>query len=131
MEREEVRRQLDKILSSSAFSYAPRAQLLLRFVVEEKLAGRASEVNEAALAERVFNLAADSDRSGNSIIRTEAAHVRRRLRTYYRGEGGADSVIIGLPRWGYVPSLRTRGGSWRRLGAFLSRLWPGESAPSK
>jgi hypothetical protein len=40
----EVRRRLETILASGAFAHAPRAQQFLRFVVEESLAGRGSDI---------------------------------------------------------------------------------------
>ena len=112
----EVRRHLERILSSSAFSHASRAQRFLRFVIEETLAGRASGIKEPVVAARVFNLSGGFDRRKNSIVRAEATHVRRRPRDYYMGEGAADSVIIDLPRGGYVPFIRTvaSGGSQPR-----------------
>ncbi|MGA3020297.1 MAG: hypothetical protein ABSF62_24515 [Bryobacteraceae bacterium] len=133
----EVRRHLERILASSAFSNAPRAQQFLRFVVEETLAGRASDIREPVVAARVFNLSGNFDRRRTSIVRAEATHVRRRLRDYQMGEGASDSVIIDLPRGGYVPFVRTVAGGGNKprnarrgqLAAFLSLLRPGKSAP--
>ena len=133
----EIRRYLERILASSAFSHASRAQQFLRFVIEEALAGRASDITEPVVAARVFKLGGDFDRRKNSIVRAEATHVRRRLHDYYLGAGGSDSMIIDLPRGGYVPCIKPvpSGGSkprdvrWRRLAALVSLLRPGKSAP--
>jgi len=127
-----VRAHLEKILRSSAFANASRAQQFLRFVMEETLAGRGSEINEPTVAARVFNLRSKFDRRNNSIVRAEATHVRRRLRDYYLGAGAADRVIIDLPRGGYAPSIRTVAGDGRRRrrwAAILSWLRPGEKEP--
>jgi hypothetical protein len=105
-EQAEVHRQLVKILESSAFCNAPRAQRFLQFVVEEALAGRSSAINEVLVAARAFNLGS-FDRQKNSIVRAEAVHVRRRLRDYYMGAGASDSVVVELPRGAYVPLIRT------------------------
>ena len=103
----EVRRHLEKILASSEFCNAPRGRQFLRFVVEETLAGRASDITEPAVAARVFNLSGKFDRRKNSIVRAEATHVRRRICQYYLGAGASDSVIVDLPRGGYTPHIRT------------------------
>jgi hypothetical protein len=132
----EVRRSLETILASQAFTHAPRAQQFLRFVIEETLAGRAGDLKEPVVAARVFNLNARFDRRNNSIVRAEATHVRRRLRDYYLGAGGADPVVIDLPRGGYAPVIRTvaSGGSkpenasHGQLAAFMSWLRPGKGA---
>ena len=129
-ENDEVRRCLDKILASGAFSNAARAQQFLRFVIEEALAGRAGAITEPVVAARVFKLNGSFDRRKNSIVRAEATHVRRRLRAYYLGAGASDSLIVDLPRGGYSPSIRTAavGGS-RRFAAFLS--WLRQAASTK
>jgi hypothetical protein len=131
VEHVEIRRHLEKVLKSSEFSNAPRAQQFLRFVVEESLANRASDIKEPLLAARVFKLSTDFDRRRNSIVRVEATHVRRRLHDYYLGSGSSDSVIIDLPPGGYLPVIRTvAGGSnlqdaWRRqFAAFRSLFRP-------
>ena len=131
----EVRRRLETILASSAFSHAPRAQQFLRFVIEETLAGRASGLKEPVVAARVFNLTSRFDRRNNSIVRAEASHVRRRLREYYMDAGSSDSVIIDLPRGGYAPVIRTAAESKpqeagrKQFAAFLSMFKPGRIAP--
>src|ERR1017187_2182362 len=135
----EVRRHLEKLLASSAFSNAPRAQQFLRFVVEEAMAGRANDIKEPVVAARVFNLGSGFDRRKSSIGRAEATHVRRRLRDYQTDAGASDSVIIDLPRGGYVPLIRTaasgasqpRKARRRQLAAFLSLFRPGKGAPHK
>jgi hypothetical protein len=132
-ETAEVRRRLESILASSAFSHAPRAQQFLRFVIEETLAGRASDLKEPVVAARVFNLTSRFDRRNNSIVRAEASHVRRRLRDYYLGAGASDPVIIDLPRGGYTPVIRTvaeskpQDAGRRQFAAFLSLFRPGRS----
>jgi hypothetical protein len=49
-----VREQLERILASAQFSSAPGASRLLRFLVEETLAGRAQQLKEYTLATQVF-----------------------------------------------------------------------------
>jgi hypothetical protein len=134
-EHHEVRRHLETILASRAFRNAPRGQQFLRFVVEETLAGRASDIAEPAVAAQVFNLRAKFDRRNNSIVRAEASHVRRRLRDYYLNAASADSVVIELPRGGYVPVVRIVAGSrppnagLGRLAAWMSLFRPRRSGP--
>jgi hypothetical protein len=135
VEHHDARRQLEKILASSAFRNAPRGQQFLRFVVEQTLAGRASDITEPAVAAQVFNLSGKFDRRKNSIVRAEATHVRRRLRDYYLGAGASDSVIVELPRGGYTPRIRMIAGSKPpdagrgRLAALISFFRPGRSGP--
>lgn len=136
---QEAGRHLEKILASKAFANAPRAQQFLRFVVEERLAGRSGALTEPVVAARVFNRRDDFDRRTNSIVRAEATHVRRRLHEYYVDAGASDSLIIELPRGAYVPVIRVRTSEGtkpkppgrRPLAAFLSSFWPGRDTSRK
>ncbi len=112
VDRNEVRRALDKILGSQTFVGALRAQQFLRFVVEESLAGRSHEIKEVLVATRVFQLDQSFDRRKNSIVRAEATRLRKRLKEYYAREGRRDSLIIELPSGGYAAGFHAS--PWRR-----------------
>ncbi|MFL6447848.1 MAG: hypothetical protein ACJ746_09195 [Bryobacteraceae bacterium] len=49
---EAVRKQLEQVLADPAFSGAPRVSSLLRYVVEETLAGRGDQLKEYTLGSR-------------------------------------------------------------------------------
>ncbi len=106
-------------------------------MIEETLAGRASEIKEPIVAARVFHVSSKFDRRTNSIVRAEATHVRRRLHDYYAGAGRSDSLIIDLPRGAYLPFIRTVAvaesippvGHPRPTVPFLSWFRPGKSVP--
>jgi TolB-like protein len=101
-----VRRQLEGILASSGFAKKDRLSRFLRFVVERKLAGRAHELKETVIGFEVFERQADYNPKKDAIVRTEAGRLRARLAEYYSGEGKSDSLVIELPRGGYVPIFR-------------------------
>jgi TolB-like protein len=42
------------------------------------------------------------------IVRVQARRLRAKLDEYYAGEGGGDSLIIQIPKGGYVPVFETR-----------------------
>ena len=101
-----VRRQLERVLASAGFSRNERLARFLRFVVEQHLEGRDSEIKESVIAIEVFGRGADHDPKQNSIVRNEAARLRARLNEYYVGEGKYDPLLIELPKGGYTPVLR-------------------------
>jgi serine/threonine-protein kinase len=105
-EVEAARRQLERVLSSAGFNRGERMARFLRFVVERHLEGRDSELKESVIAVEVFDRSPDHDSKQDSIVRTEAARLRARLTEYYLGEGKGDSLVIELPKGGYVPVLR-------------------------
>ena len=101
-----ARRQLERVLASSGFARNERMARFLRFVVEQYLAGKESELKESVIAMEVFGRRPDHDLTRDSIVRTEAGRLRARLREYYVEEGKDDPLIIELPKGGYVPVLR-------------------------
>src|SRR5215469_14768857 len=108
MDAERVRAQVDRILASAAFADAERAKKFLRFVVESKLAGRASEIKEFVIAVEVLGRASSFDPKTDPIVRVEAGRLRDRLTSYYEDEGESDFILISLPKGGYVPEFAER-----------------------
>jgi TolB-like protein/Flp pilus assembly protein TadD len=98
--------QLERVLSSPGFARNERLSRFLRFVVERHLAGRDGELKETVIATEVFGRPADYNPKRDAVVRTEAGRLRSRLSEYYSGQGVADSLIIDLPKGGYVPAFR-------------------------
>jgi Tol biopolymer transport system component len=103
-----VRAQLSRILSSSAFVNSPRMSRFLKFVVETTLAGDGPRIKEYVIAVEVFDKAEDYDPQADSTVRTEAGKLRAKLARYYGTEGREDSLIIAIPKGTYVPTFGDR-----------------------
>jgi TolB-like protein/Flp pilus assembly protein TadD len=101
-----ARRQLNRVLASEGFNRNERLARFLRFVVEQHLEGKDSEIKESVIAIEVFGRGADHDPKQNSIVRNEAARLRARLNEYYVGDGKNDALVIELPKGGYAPAFR-------------------------
>lgn len=99
----EVREQLERILASARFTSAPVATRLLRFLVEETLAGRGDQLKEFTLATGVFGRDVTFDPKTDPAIRVEASRLRQRLEHYYLTLGRNDPILIEMPRGAYVP----------------------------
>ncbi len=78
----------------------------LRLTVERALGGRAAQIKEYTLGREVFDRDAQFDPRVDSIVRVEAARLRRKLREYYQTAGWDDPVVIGFPKGGYIPEFR-------------------------
>src|SRR5437868_10945145 len=89
-----IRRQLQRVLSSTAFARSERLSGFLRFVVERDLEGEHAEIKESLIGVEVFGRKPGYDPKQDSIVRTEAGRLRARLIAYYAGEGAGDSIII-------------------------------------
>ena len=107
-DRQAVRQQLERVLGSAGFARNERLSRFLRFVVDQSLGGRDSEIKESVIAVEVFDRNADYDPKLDSIVRTEAGRLRARLTEYYSGQGRNDPVVVELPKGGYVPVFRER-----------------------
>src|ERR1051326_6339029 len=101
-----VKGQLSRILASASFSRNGRLSRFLRFVVDQYLEGKGSEIKESVIAMEVFGRGADHDPKQDSIVRTEASRLRARLNEYYLGDGKNDALLIQLPKGGYAPVFR-------------------------
>ncbi len=96
---EAVRRELERILSSSIFSTAKRSRMFLRYAVERSLANSAPK--EFEIAVEVLERSADYDPDVDATVRVEASRLRHRLREYYDTVGKDDSILIDIPKGGY------------------------------
>lgn len=105
-----VRAQLARVLASAVFREAPRMSRLLRFLVEETLAGRPERLKAYTLGVEVFDRPADFDPGTDSIVRVQCGQLRRRLARYRLELGGGDPLHITLPRGGYVPAFAAADG---------------------
>ncbi|MDJ0820139.1 MAG: tetratricopeptide repeat protein [Desulfobacterales bacterium] len=103
---EEIKAELDQILSSPDFRASKRRRGFLRFVVEEVLAGRAEMIKAYTIAVTVFGRSKDFDSQVDPIVSVEAGRLRRALEHYYLSDGRNDALRIGIPKGTYVPSFR-------------------------
>ncbi len=101
---DDVRAQLERILSSPEFPSAGRAPAFLRYVVEETLAGRAGRIKGYSIAIEVFGRD-QTFTQDDPVVRIEAGRLRRALERYYLVEGNRDAVRIDIPKGGYSPAF--------------------------
>ncbi len=104
-EVDQVHAQLQKLLASRAFRNSQRYPALLRYVVEQTLAGFADQLKERTVGIAVFHRAPDYDSSADPVVRVTAGEVRRRLAQYYQEH--PDELRIDLPLGSYVPHFHS------------------------
>jgi len=95
--------QLNNILSSHQFANAFRIKKLLKFLVDETLAGRAEQIKAYTIALNVFDRGVDFDPQSDPIVRINAGRLRRHLDDFYQNCGPEDTVRIIIPKGSYVP----------------------------
>ncbi len=100
--------QLENILNSRVFKHADNLRDLLRFIVQETMAGRGEALKEYLLAVTVLGKDESFDPKADSIVRAQMRRLRDHLDRYYATEGRSDLVLIEIPYGAYMPAFRFR-----------------------
>src|SRR6185295_20355738 len=100
---EEVREELERILSSKYFVNAHKKKEFLRLICDFHLTGRAHELNEYILGYEVFARDNEYNPSGDPIVRVFAHEIRKKLENYYNTEGSSDPIRLAIPAGTYQP----------------------------
>src|SRR5262245_19090397 len=124
---EEVRAELKRVLAAPTFVSSERLSTLLRFIVEETLAGRSNELKEYTLGVEVFERGADFAPKIDPIVRISAGKLRHKLLEYYEGPGAHDVVRISVPKGSYVPVFAGARATTRARAhrGFYASMFPG------
>jgi hypothetical protein len=105
IDNDSTRKQLTRILESPAFLSSKRSSKLLRHIVESTMEGRDASLKERSIGIEVFSRNADYDTGEDTVVRTVASDIRRRLALYYGDRRHDDEVRITLPPGAYVPEI--------------------------
>jgi serine/threonine-protein kinase len=105
---DQVRAQLEKILSSSALKGSERLRRFLRLAVEDTLSGQGDRLKEYVLGVEALERPASFDPRTDPVVRVEARRLRAKLTEYYQSEGRDDGVVIGLPKGSYSAAFSRR-----------------------
>lgn len=105
-DRKAVLGQLERMLGSPLFRNSKRYPNLLRFLVEQALAGNDSLLKERTLGVTVFHRLPDYDTNQDTVVRLAAGEVRKRIAQYYHQPEHAGQLQIDLRPGSYVPVFR-------------------------
>ena len=107
-EKDQVRRQMERLLATAHFKNSRRYPALFRFIVEETLEGRGEFLKERLLGVRVFNRPPDYDTADDPIARVTIAEIRKRIAQYYHEEAHESEMRIELTSGRYEPEFYPR-----------------------
>ena len=102
-ERDAILRELHAVLASPHFAASKRYPALLKYIVENTLAGKSDLLKERTLGVEVFDRPATYDTNADTVVRYTAGEVRKRLQLFYHEEGRHSTIRITLPAGSYVP----------------------------
>ena len=100
-----VREQLDRLLGNSHFRTSKRCQALLRYVVEAYMGNHLERVKERTLGFEVFQRDPAYDTNQDSVVRTTAAEIRKKLAQYYLEPSHEHEIRVLLPQGSYLPEF--------------------------
>ena len=97
---------MERIVSSEVFARSSRARDLLRYLVEQDLAGNSERLKGFSIGIDVFGKDDRFDPATDTVVRVQAGRLRDMLDQYYAGPGADDPLRIAVPRGNYVPDYR-------------------------
>jgi len=100
---EEIEHQLSRMIDSRHFCHSHRYPVLLKYLVEQTLAGNSRNFKERTLGIEVFHRSPDYDTNDDPVVRVTAAEVRKRIAQYYQEPEHRDEVRIEIPIGSYAP----------------------------
>lgn len=103
-DKESVREQLGRILSSAAFRNSKRFPPFLRYTVEHALTST-EPLKERTIGAEVFRRDPGYDTGQDPVVRMTAAEVRKRLAQYYQLPEHSGELVIGYQPGSYVPDF--------------------------
>jgi TolB-like protein len=100
-----IREELTKLLTSRIFARSERLGRFLQFTVDQVLAGKQNELKEYVIGVEVYDRRSPYSPTVDSIVRSEALRLRRKLRQYYECDGKTDPVRIFFRPGSYIPEI--------------------------
>lgn len=100
-----VLRELHEILASPHFCNSKRYPALLKYIVENTLAGKSDFLKERTIGVEVFDRPPTFDTNSDTVVRYTAGEVRKRLLLYYSESDRNTGIRISLPAGSYIPEF--------------------------
>jgi hypothetical protein len=101
-------RLLQRIVASPAFVRSPRLSAFLVYICERFFEGRLDEISEQHIGIHVFERPADYHPAEDSIVRSHARLLRRKLEAYFETEGKNERLVLTIPRGSYLPVFEAK-----------------------
>jgi hypothetical protein len=104
-DQEAILLELQEVLASPHFCNSKRYPALLKYIVENTLAGKADLLKERTLGVEVFDRSPSYDTNADTVVRYTAGEVRKRLSLYYHELDRKPVIQISLPAGSYIPEF--------------------------
>lgn len=102
---EAERRELDWLLTSGVLGRSGNLTRVLKYICEERFAGRAHQIKEYTIATEALGRRPDFDPNSDTIVRVTVHSLRKRLLEVYQNEGADRPMRLVVPAGHYDPSF--------------------------
>ena len=99
---------LERVVNSRELKRALRLRELLDYIGKQSQSSPSHTIREQEIGAAVFGRPEDYDTSLDNIVRVNVSELRKRLAHFFQDEGAAESIIIEIPRGGYLPVFLAR-----------------------
>ena len=106
--KDEITHQLVRMLERPDFKASQQQMTLLKYVVNQTLAGKADRIKGYTVAVEALGRQDDFDQNIDPIVSVQANRLRRTLERYYETAGKHDPIRIDIPMGGFVPVFEKR-----------------------
>src|SRR5580698_9991194 len=94
---------LQRILATPGFVRSPQLSKFLLYICTVTFEGRGQTLSEQHVGVAVFGREPDYDSAADTIVRSHALRLRRRLEQYFQRAGRNEPVHLVIPRGSYAP----------------------------
>jgi hypothetical protein len=108
--REEEQRVVERIVVSRHLSKSKLLSNLFLYICHKALDDPEARITEQELGMKVFHRGPQFDPREDNIVRNYTRQLRIRLHSFYSLEGTDETLVIEIPRGGYVPTFSYRPG---------------------
>ena len=100
---DEKRALIKRVSASPHLNRSPRLTRLLEYLTECSLDGSGAGIHEREIGTSVFDRQENYDTSQDNIVRVQVGHLRRKIEKYFATDGLGESLVLEIPKGGYVP----------------------------
>jgi len=99
---------LQRILATPEFIRSPQLSKFLLYICIAMFEGRGQSLSEQHIGVEVFGRKPDYDSAADTIVRSHALRLRRRLEQFFQRAGRHEPLQLIVPRGGYIPLFSIR-----------------------
>jgi len=99
---------VQRVASSHQLKKAPQLREILVYISHRALAERAATITEQEIGCKVLGRRPDFNPNEDNIVRVQIRHLRKKLEEYFVSEGAHESLILTIPKGGYLPHFEPR-----------------------